>query len=187
MLPDVSKIQLNQILFAPFKSAQETQVSLSLTSLKYISDYGLDSSGNMKIVQIKSTYYDASSAATKDISFNIPMISLINIPCLYVKNVSIDFDINIQSQTIGSSEFNPSVIASSNYFNNSIQTQASINTNGYVSGIRSTNKESHYNIHIDAINEKPIGLLMIYDFINKNRDLIRPATGSNITLKSIFG
>ena len=47
-----SNIKLDQLLFAPFKSSQESQILLSLSTLKYISDYGLDSSGNLKIVQI---------------------------------------------------------------------------------------------------------------------------------------
>lgn len=186
-MSDVSGIQLDQLLFAPFKSALDAQILLSFTSLKYISDYGLDSSGNMKIVQINSSYYDVSSSTIKDVSLNIPVVSLINIPCLTMKTLSVDFDINIQSQTINTLDVRPSVI-SPNYFNTSGLSASSIKTSGYVSSEKSGSYTPKYNIHIEAINEKTLGLLMIYDFINKNRDIIRPATGAgNVSLKSIFG
>ena len=187
-IKDVSGIQMDQILFAPFKSAQEAQISLSLSSLKYISDYGLDPSGNMKIVQINSSYYDVSSLSIKDTSMNIPFISLINMPCLSVKNVSVDFDISVQSQKITSGAFTPSTLLSSSFLTPSTTTTGSINTSGYLSSSKTKTNETQYKIHIDAVNEKPLGLLMIYDFINTNRDKIRPATGSaNVSLKNIFG
>lgn len=173
----ISEIQLDKLLSTPFKSAQEAQISLSIASLKYISDYGLDSSGNMKIVQINSTYYDASSATTKDVSLNIPFISLINLPSLNMKNISVDFDITIESQTIITQDITHSNIQTYGYI-----------TYGYItSGNLEINKPK-YKVHIDSINEKPLGLLMLYDFINTNRNIIRPAIGSaNVTLKSIFG
>jgi hypothetical protein len=168
----ISELQLDKLLLTPFKSAQEAQIELSMASLKYISDYGLDSSGNMKIVQINSTYYDASSATTKDVSLNIPFISLINLPSLNMKNIGVDFDITIESQTIITQDI----------------TQSNIQTYGYITSGNLEIKKPKYKVHIDSINEKPLGLLMLYDFINTNRDIIRPATGSaNVTLKSIFG
>lgn len=172
----ISELQLDKLLLTPFKSAQEAQISLSMASLKYISDYGLDSSGNMKIVQINSTYYDASSATTKDVSLNIPFISLINLPSLNMKNISVDFDITIESQTIITQDITQDI------------THSNIQTYGYItSGNLEINKPK-YKVHIDSINEKPLGLLMLYDFINTNRNIIRPAIGSaNVTLKSIFG
>ena len=192
MLVDVSGVQLDQkldqLLFAPFKSAQEAQISLSLSSLKYISDYGLDSSGNMKIVQINSSYYDVTSSSIKDTSMNIPFISLINMPCLSVKNVSVDFDISVQSQKNTSAAFTPATLLSSSFLTPSTTTTGSINTSGYLSSSKTKTNETQYKIHIDAMNEKPLGLLMIYDFINTNRNIIKPATGSaNVSLKNIFG
>lgn len=179
---------IDQILLAPFKSAQEAQISMSLSSLKYISDYGLDSNGNMKIVQINSSYYDATSSSIKDTSLNIPVISLINMPCLSVKNVSVDFNISIQSQKITSGAFTPSVLLSSSFLTPSTTANGSINATGNLSSSKTNTNESQYKIHIEAVNEKPLGLLMIFDFINTNRNIIKPATGSaNVSLKNIFG
>ena len=167
----MSGFQLEQLLLTPFKSAQEAQIALSWSSLKYISDYGLDSSGNLKIVHINSTYYDVSSATTKDISLNIPFISLINMPSLSMKNISANFDITIQSQTINSQDV----------------TQSNITTYGNISSENSGKYQPKYKVQIDAINEKPPGLQMLYDYINTNRDIIRPATGSAIVnLKNLF-
>ena len=187
-IKDISGIQMDQLLFAPFKSAQETQISMSLSSLKYILDYGLDSTtGGLKIVQINSSYLNPSNALIEDTTSYIPLISLINIPSLYVKNVSVDFDISVQSQKITSGAFTPSTLVSSTFFTPSTTTNASIKTSGFLSSSKTKTNESQYKIHIDAVNEKPLGLLMIYDFINTHRDRIRPATGStDITLNTIF-
>jgi len=175
-----SSIKLDQLLFAPFKSSHESQILLSLSTLKYISDYGLDSSGNLKIAQINSSYYDASNQIIRDVSLNIPVISLLNIPCLNVKNVTIDFNINIQSQTI---ESKSTILNSGSFSNNN-----NIETSGYVSSENSKSRGSTYNIKVEASDEKPLGLLMLYNFINTNRDIIRPVPGSaNLNLKNLFG
>lgn len=175
-----SSIKLDQLLFAPFKSSHESQILLSLSTLKYISDYGLDSSGNLKIAQINSSYYDASNQIIRDVSLNIPVISLLNIPCLNVKNVTIDFNINIQSQTI---ESKSTILNSGSFSNNN-----NIETSGYVSSENSKSTGSTYNIKVEASDEKPLGLLMLYNFINTNRDIIRPVPGSaNLNLKNLFG
>ena len=168
---DNSGVKLDQLFVAPFTSVQQAQISLSLSALKYFSDYGFDSSGNMKIVQINSAYYDVSSATTKDISLNIPFISLINIPSLYMTKISAEFDIAIESQTINSQDVNQP-----------------IKTSGYISSVNSDINKPKYHVHIEAINEKPLGLLMLYEFINSKRDIIRAAPGSaNVNLKSYFG
>jgi hypothetical protein len=179
-----SNIKLDQLLFAPFKSSQESQILLSLSTLKYISDYGLDSSGNLKIVQINSSYYDASNQIIRDVSLNIPVVSLINIPCLHVKNVTIDLNINIRSQTIESKGANLTIGGSVGLFSNNTK----IETTGYVSSENSKSTGSTYNIKVEASDEKPLGLLMLYNFINTNRDIIRPVPGSaNLNLKNLFG
>jgi hypothetical protein len=180
-----ANIKLDQLLFAPFKSSQESQILLSLSTLKYISDYGLDSSGNLKIVQINSSYYDASNQIIRDVSLNIPVVSLINIPCLHVKNVTIDLNINIRSQTIESKGANLTIGGSvGGLFSNS----AKIETTGYVSSENSKSTGSTYRIKVEASDEKPLGLLMLYNFINTNRDIIRPVPGSaNLNLKNLFG
>ncbi len=175
-----SNIKLDQLLFAPFKSSHESQILLSLSTLKYISDYGLDSSGNLKIAQINSSYYDASNQIIRDVSLNIPVVSLINIPCLNVKNVTIDLNINIRSQTI---ESKSTILNSGSFSNNN-----NIETSGYVSSENSKSTGSTYNIKVEASDEKPLGLLMLYNFINTNRDIIRPVPGSaNLNLKNLFG
>ena len=125
----------------------------------------------MKIVHINSSYYDVSSATTKDISLNIPFISLINIPSLYMTKISTEFDIVIQSQTI-----------------NSLDVNQPIKTYGNISSVNIDKNRAKYHMQIEATNEKPLGLLMLYEYINSKRDIIRPATGSaNVNLKSYFG
>ena len=63
-----------------------------------------------------------------------------------------------------------------------------IKTSGYISSVKSNKNKPKYHTHIEAINEKPLGLLMLYDFINSYRDIIRAAPGSaNVNLKSYFG
>lgn len=176
-----ANIKLDQLLFTPFKSSQESQILLSLSTLKYISDYGLDSSGNLKIVQINSSYYDVSNQIIRDVSLNIPIVSLINIPCLHVKNITIDLNISIRSQTAESKSTNTG--GSIGLFS----TGAKIETTGYVSSANSKTTGSTYNIKVEAVDEKPLGLLMLYNFINTNRDIIRPSPGSaNVNLKNLF-
>jgi hypothetical protein len=175
-------LPLNQLLLAPFFAAQESQLAISMSSLKFLSDQGLDASGNLKTVKVTSSYLDTTTnpgtSTPADISFNIPLISLINMPCLYMKKVNMDFNIKISSQNSDSKSrsntFGGSAGAQASYFGIGGSISANFQTTGSNASSNANSTESQYKIHIEAENEKPLGLLMLLDYINTNRGGILP-------------
>jgi hypothetical protein len=184
-------LPLNQLLLAPFSAAQESQLSISMSSLKFLSDQGLDASGNLKTVKVTSSYLDKTNPnvpVPRDISFNIPLISLINMPCLYMKKVNMDFNIKISTQNSDSKSrsntFGGGASASASYFGIGGSLSANFQTTGANASSNSNSTESQYKIHIEAENEKPLGLLMLLDHINTHRGNILPDVSQPInTLK----
>ena len=185
-------LPLNQLLLAPFASAQESQLSISMSSLKFLSDQGLDASGNLKTVKVTSSYLDTTTSPgtpiPTDVSFNIPLISLINMPCLYMKKVNMDFNIKISTQNSDSKSrsntFGGGASAAANYFGIGGSLSANFQTTGANASSNANSTESQYKIHIEAENEKPLGLLMLLDYVNTHRGEIFPDVNQPIkTLK----
>lgn len=187
-------LPLNQLLLAPFFAAQESQLAISMSSLKFLSDQGLDASGNLKTVKVTSSYLDTTTTpgTLADISFNIPLISLINMPCLYMKKVNMDFNIKISTQNSDSKSrsntFGGSAGAQASYFGIGGSVSANFQTTGANASSNANSTESQYKIHIEAENEKPLGLLMLLDHINTHRGNILPnvTTGTPQTLKNFI-
>jgi hypothetical protein len=175
-------LPLNQLLLAPFLAAQQSQLSISMSSLKFLSDQGLDASGNLKTVKVTSSYLDNTTnpgtPTLADISFNIPLISLINMPCLYMKKVNMDFNIKISTQTSDSKSrsntFGGGASAAASYFGIGGSLSANFQTTGANASSNANSTESQYKIHIEAENEKPLGLLMLLDYVNTHRGEIFP-------------
>ena len=173
-------LPLNELLLAPFFAAQQSQLSLSMTSLRFLSEQGLDASGNLKTVKVTSSYLDNTTGTPTlaDISFNIPLISLINMPCLYMKKVNMDFNIKISTQNSDSKSrsntFGGGASASASYFGIGGSLSANFQTTGSNASSNANSTESQYKIHIEAENEKPLGLLMLLDYVNTYRREIFP-------------
>lgn len=187
-------LPLNQLLLAPFLAAQQSQLSISMSSLKFLSDQGLDASGNLKTVKVTSSYLDntdPNAPLPRDISFNIPLISLINMPCLYMKKVNMDFNIKISTQNSDSKSrsntFGGGASAAASYFGIGGSLSANFQTTGSNASSNANSTESQYKIHIEAENEKPLGLLMLLDYVNTHRWDIFPdlSLGAPETLKQI--
>ncbi len=183
-------LPLNQLLLAPFLAAQQSQLSISMSSLKFLSDQGLDASGNLKTVKVTSSYLDNTDPAAPlpiDVSFNIPLISLINMPCLYMKKVNMDFNIKISTQNSDSKSrsntFGGGASAAASYFGIGGSLSANFQTTGSNASSNANSTESQYKIHIEAENEKPLGLLMLLDYINTRRGNILP--DANRPLKTL--
>ena len=174
-------LPLNELLLAPFFAAQKSQLSLSMTSLRFLSEQGLDASGNLKTVKVTSSYLDntdPNAPLPRDVSFNIPLISLINMPCLYMKKVNMDFNIKISTQNSDSKSrsntFGGGASESASYFGIGGSLSANFQTTGSNASSNANSTESQYKIHIEAENEKPLGLLMLLDYVNTYRRDIFP-------------
>ena len=184
----VQGLPLNQLLLAPFSAAQESQINMSMSSLQFISDYGLDPSGSLRVVKVNSKYTNANNEI-QDASLNIPLISLINMPCLYMKKVNMDFNIKISAQntssTARSNTFGGSAGAQASYFGIGGSVSANFQTTGSNASSNSNSTETQYKIHIEAENEKPLGLLMLFDYINTNRNSIQPNVTASLPLLTL--
>ena len=72
-------LPIENLIAAPLLAAAEGQKSLASTTAQFITEVGMDSSGNTKSVTFN--YEDGS----KDVKLDVPLLSIINIPSLSVK------------------------------------------------------------------------------------------------------
>jgi hypothetical protein len=95
-----------------------------------------------------------------------------------MKKVNMDFNIKISSQNSDSKSrsntFGGSAGAQASYFGIGGSISANFQTTGSNASSNANSTESQYKIHIEAENEKPLGLLMLLDYINTNRGGILP-------------
>jgi len=133
--------------------------------------------------RIGSRYYYADTTgrllfAQGTRSINIPLISLLNVPSLMIDTVSVDYTINIKTQTT-------KVVNVSQGLNVATQFFANINRGGLSAGVSldtrctitssaradsQTNTESTYKVKMRAKQVDPPGMRALFDFITNNRD-----------------
>lgn len=154
--------------YVPFPTTSEVNDGATLTGYKQ---------------RIGSRYYYAAvngkllfAQGTR--SINIPLISLLNVPSLMIDTISVDFTINIKTQTIKQVEIGSTVNVQTNFF-------ANVNKGGFSAGFQldtrgsvtssaradsQTNTESTYKVKMRARQIDPPGMKAMFDFITNNRD-----------------
>ena len=112
----------------------------------------------------------------------IPFLTLLNVPSLQMQKVVVDLTVKVESHTLATSEsastsavqsstnaaFSYNAIFSSGSFSSSINTQVSSSNNS--SNSIDSSSSAKYDIHMEALNQPPIGLSIMMDFLTSRSD-----------------
>ena len=183
----LTSLPLEKLIGAPLMSASMAQVQLSKATCDFIEQVGFDPSGNLKMITMNLTERDVSGVV-RDVSMNIPLLTIINTPCLAIQNVSIDLVVEVDAMTEKkdtsasdrTTEFG--LQAQAGYrgwgFNASVQT--SYKTTAKLSSTTANNDKlntkAKYSVHLEAENRQPVGLTKLLDKLTNNDKLVPKAT-----------
>ena len=164
-------------------------------------DLPIDASGQGRLIDTGETNPSAASDATNDEddvtkrsniwvrqgtrSLTIPFLALLNVPALQMQKVTVDLTVKIESQTkattntAATNSVDSNTSASVGYsswfspvsgsFSTSVNTKAT-NSNNSTNSIDNSSS-SKLDIHMEAINQPPVGLTMILDFLTSKSDM----------------
>ncbi len=179
----LESLPLDHLLSAPLMSACAAQIKLSQATCDFVKQMGFDNDGNVQMISLKMNEQDASGVI-HDVTMNVPLLTMLNIPSLQIQNVSIDLIVEVDAMTANkksstsenTSEFGLKVDAGWSGWGARVSVEATYKTTAKLSSTTSNNDKlntkAKYQVHLEAENKVPIGLLKILDKLCSNDKLI---------------
>jgi hypothetical protein len=186
----LSSLPLDKLISTPLMSACTAQVQLSKATVDFIQQVGFDKDGNLKMISMNLTEEDVSGGR-HDVSMNIPLLTIINTPCLYIQNVNIDLIVEVDamsakkttSESENTSSFGLQVEGgySGWGFNCSVaaQYETTAKLSSTVANNDKLNTKAKYSIHLEAENRQPIGLVKLLDRLTSNDKLVQKTAATD--------
>ena len=195
-----SSIDFHKMIGQPFMAAAQAQLEMCNTTIKFLQNFCLDNSGNVITTTISCNYDDPSGTLTATDGTNIkqsrkaltvPLIALLNVPAFQMQKVVVDLKLridsmskvdtseNIQGSLSGSATYGKDSsgndkggIFSAKNFGGTINASVSGGSSKAQSDSNSTS--IIYDVHMEAENKPPPGLIMILDWVTSTQKAIAP-------------
>jgi hypothetical protein len=183
----LSSLPLDTLIGAPLMAASTAQVQLSNATCDFVKQMGFDENGNVKMISMGLTEIDASGVK-QDLSMNVPLITMLNVPSLAIQTVSVDFTIEVdamsEQKTNSSNEktsaFGVSVSAGYKGWGVNVKATTNYNTTARLSSSSANNDKlntkAKYVVHLEAQDKQPVGLSKLLDRLTNNDKLVPKTT-----------
>lgn len=174
-------LPLDYLISRPLMAACDAQTKLANTSLAFIDSVAQDANGNVRMFPLATSTTTTnpdtgiSTTITKEVS--VPLLTMVNLPCMYIQKVDIDLVVTVDAmsnqtavdQTQSNSQLG--VNAGAKYSIGGFSASASVDyrascalsSQSIIKNNLST--QATYTMHIEAENQKPPGLNKILDFL----------------------
>ena len=155
-------LPIENLIAAPLQAAAEGQKSLAATTAQFITEVGMDSSGNTK--SVKFQYEDGS----EQVALDVPLLSIINIPSLCVDSIDIEFDMEVSTQTASKSSTDSSAELTVKGGFGCWSPQFHGKESHHYENSRKSDTSAKYSISVKGKQEKPEGLMKVLDMLNNS-------------------
>ena len=179
----LESLPLDHLISAPLMSACAAQIQLSQATCDFVKQMGFDDEGNVQMISLKMNEMDASGVV-HDVTVNVPLLTILNIPCMQIQAVNIDLVVEVEAMSAkknsstseNTSAFGLKVEAGWSGWGARVNVEATYNTTAKLSSSTSNNDKlntkAKYQVHLEAENRPPVGLLKILDKLMNNDKLI---------------
>ena len=181
----LESLPLDHLICAPLMSACAAQVQLSQASIDFVKQMGFDDDGKVQMITMNMNEQDASGNIS-NVAMNVPLLTIMNIPSLQIQNVSIDLVVEVDamtekkeaSATEKTSAFGVKVDAGWKGWGAKVNVSTTYNTTAKLSSSAANsdklNTKAKYQVHVEAKNNPPVGLMKLLDKLVSNDKLISP-------------
>jgi hypothetical protein len=92
-------LPMSSLIGAPLKAACESQLMLAKATADFITSVGFDTDKKLRTAQFgfRQRVPDGDGITDRDMTIEVPMLAIINIPSLAIKSVDIIFDMEVKS------------------------------------------------------------------------------------------
>ena len=179
----LESLPLDHLISAPLMSACAAQVQLSKATCDFVKQMGFDDSGKVQMVTMNMNEQDASGVV-HNVVLNVPLITMLNIPSMQIQTVSIDLVVEVdamsENKNTSASEkttaFGVKVNAGWSGWGAKVSVEATYNTTAKLSSSTANsdklNTKAKYQVHLEAENRPPVGLLKLMDKLVSNDRLV---------------
>lgn len=163
-------LPIQDLIAAPLVAAASAQGQLALTTAHFIESVAMDDQKKLRTVEFNYETHDGTSNVQSSIT--VPLLSIVNVPNLSVKEANVDFSMEVRSQSMDKSSTNASLQTSASY-GGSWFCPVKVSVTGSVSTAsehtRSTDKSAKYNISVKARDDgMPEGLAKVLGILAAN-------------------
>ena len=155
-------LPIENLIAAPLLAAAEGQKSLAATTAQFITEVGMDSSGNTKSVAFK--YADGSESVALD----VPLLSIINIPSLCVDTIDVEFEMEVSTQSASKSSTDSSAELSVKAGFGCWSASFTGKVSHHSENSRKSDSSAKYSVSVKGKQEKPEGLMKVLDMLNNS-------------------
>jgi len=172
---EIRGIDISELISAPLIAALNANYKMQNATADFIKNncFEINDSGNLNAIMLKFGYeypiLKDGKIEKVESSIHTPLLSIINVPNLMIKKVSVNFNMEVKSATLSSNSTNLSLGADVGV--KSIWSPITANITGSISTSdktqRSTDTSSKYHIHVEAGDTSPPeGLSKLIDILN---------------------
>lgn len=182
-------LPIGELIANPLVAAATAQGKLAAVTEQFIEEVGLEKGDGdtLKartvdfdydaIVEQKKTAEDGTETTTTVVeprSMKVPLLSIVNTPALSVKNVTIDFDMKVQTSSENKSETSASSEFSAKYkaWWSPVRSSFTASVANKSTNTRKSDNSARYTVHCEARDDgAPEGLMKVLDILG---DAIKP-------------
>ncbi|MEF8825922.1 MAG: DUF2589 domain-containing protein [Halapricum sp.] len=194
---ELGSIPYNTIIGGPLNAAVEANAEASMTAAKFIQDVGFqdtetsgDWDASKKPVYVTFSYKKeviddtSGSAETKEFEMRVPLLLLVSIPYFEVSNVTIDFNVKLNSvqKFATSNQFNvdSEVKGKQGWFTGNVKWKVSASYQRKSSRSQEVERTYDQSVHVEAESvEPPTGVERVFDVLEET--ITEDASGSSST------
>ena len=95
-------LPMQSLTGGPLKAACDAQVKLAETTVEFIRTVGVESSGSGNVKTASFTFRkkgadESDDPAEKEVSLQVPLLAIVPIPSLAIKDIDVNFDMDVKS------------------------------------------------------------------------------------------
>jgi|TARA_R110001583_G_scaffold110306_2_gene259242 hypothetical protein len=178
-------LPIGELIANPLIAAAQAQGKLAGITEQFIKEVGLqDNNGELSartvdfdydaIVETKSTDaqgVETTTTTAEPRTMKVPLLAIVNTPNLSVKDVTIDFDMKVQTTTMhkDSTDVNVSTSASYKSWWSPVKASMTASVGSKSENTRKTDNSARYTVHCQARDDgAPEGLMKVLDILGDN-------------------
>jgi len=185
-------LPIGELIAGPLIAAAQAQGKLAGITEQFIEEVGLekDSNGALSARTVKFSYdvpiekkstspatgigmtgvVETTTTVIEPREINVPLLAIVNTPNLSVKEVTIDFDMKVQSSTEHNSEVTANVSTKASYKSwwSPVKASMTASVGSKTSNTRKTDNSARYTVHCQARDDgAPEGLMKVLDILGE--------------------
>lgn len=177
-------LPIGELIANPLIAAAQAQGKLAGITQQFIEEVGLEKDGDGLKARTVDFNYDAivekktgdagaetTTTTVEPRSIKVPLLSIVNTPNLSVKEVTIDFDMKVQSTSMHKDSTDVNVSTKANYsaWWSPVKASVTASVGSKSENTRSTDNSARYTVHCQARDDgAPEGLMKVLDILGES-------------------